>query len=56
MEESKLIAIEKLREKMAQDQKAALLKALRVERNLREHNNKLSRAFVFSYFDLAVQR
>ena len=50
--EARNLAIQKLREKFAQMKKMEYINFLRVESNLLKHAQQLTRAFVFSYFDL----
>jgi hypothetical protein len=51
IEEARRLAIQKMREKLENDKKMAYIKYMKLESRLLEHNQKLSRAFVFSYMD-----
>jgi len=50
--EAKNLAIAKLRERLALQKKIEYLNLLRIESNMFEHAQQLTRAYVFSYFDL----
>ena len=49
--EARRLAIEKLREKLEMEKKMAHIKYMKLEARVLEHNQQLSRAFVFSYMD-----
>ncbi len=50
--EAKRSAIAKLREELARKKKLQYVNFLRIEANMFNHSQQISRAFVFSYFDL----
>ena len=52
MAEAKAEAIRKLREKLALQKKLDYMNMFRIEQNMFEHAQQLTRAFVFSYFEM----
>jgi hypothetical protein len=50
--EAKAEAIRKLREKLALQKRLDYINMLRIENNIFEHSQRLTRAFVFSYFEM----
>ena len=50
--EARRLAIEKLRLKLEAEQKEAYMKYMQLERNLLNYNQQISRAFVYSYYDV----
>jgi hypothetical protein len=45
------LAIERLREKLEHEKRIAYTKFLKLEKRVIDHNQQLSRAFVYSYYD-----
>lgn len=50
--EARRLAIQKLREQLETERKMAYVKFMRMESNLFRYNQQISRAFVYSYYDV----
>jgi hypothetical protein len=50
--EARRLAIEKLRLKLEHEKKMAYLRMMRLEANMFERSQQISRAFVYSYYDV----